>query len=85
MKYLVTGGAGFIGSHLVEHLLSKDAIVRVLDNLETGKMENIAPYLPKIEFVKGDIRDRETCRQACQGMDYVFHEAALGSVPRSVD
>lgn len=85
MKYLITGGAGFIGSHLVESLVNKGEEVRVLDNLETGKKENIAPFLEKIEFIEGDIRDASVCQRACQGIDYVLHQAALGSVPRSVE
>ncbi|MBI4412694.1 MAG: SDR family oxidoreductase [Deltaproteobacteria bacterium] len=84
-KYLVTGGAGFIGSHIVEELVKKGESVRVLDNLETGKESNIAPFLTKIEFIKGDIRDAEMCKNVCSGVDYVLHQAALGSVPRSID
>ena len=84
-KYLVTGGAGFIGSHIVEELVKRGESVRVLDNLETGKESNIAPFLPKIEFIKGDIRDIETGQNGCSGVDYVLHQAALGSVPRSID
>lgn len=85
MKYLITGGAGFIGSHLVEHLVGQGDEVRVLDNLSTGKSENLAPFLSQINFVKGDIRDLDTCKNACEGMHFVLHHAALGSVPRSVD
>lgn len=84
-KYLVTGGAGFIGSHIVECLVKKGESVCVLDNLETGKKENIAPFLDKIEFIKEDIRDADTCQKVCRGVDYVLHQAALGSVPRSID
>lgn len=83
--YLVTGGAGFIGSHLVEKLISLGEKVRVLDNFLTGKRENIAPFLEQIELVEGDIRDYEVCQQACQGVDYVLHQAALPSVVRSVE
>lgn len=86
-QFLVTGGAGFIGSHLVEYLLKHGAgKVKVLDNLSTGFKENIAPFLqnPAFEFIEGDIGDPETCREACAGTDYVLHQAALGSVPRSV-
>ena len=86
-KFLVTGGAGFIGSNIVEYLLRYNAgHVRVLDNLSNGYYENIAAFtdLPNFEFVKGDIRDMDTCKQAVEGMDYVTHQAALGSVPRSV-
>ncbi|MBC8112702.1 MAG: SDR family oxidoreductase [Verrucomicrobia bacterium] len=85
--FLVTGGAGFIGSHLAEYLLTRQAgKVRVLDNLHTGFEENIKPFLeyPNFEFVKGDIRDIETCKTACQNIDFVLHQAALGSVPRSI-
>lgn len=84
-SYLVTGGAGFIGSHLVEHLANKGKRVCILDNLSTGKESNIAPFLSKIEFIKGDIRDLNLCRKACTGVDHVLHQAALGSVPRSVE
>jgi nucleoside-diphosphate-sugar epimerase len=82
--YLVTGGAGFIGSHIVDTLLERGERVRVLDNLATGKRENIGHCLGRIEFLEGDIRDLETCRIACAGVDFVLHQAALGSVPRSV-
>jgi nucleoside-diphosphate-sugar epimerase len=81
---LVTGGAGFIGSHLVDGLLSRKAKVRVLDNLETGHIENLAHVRAEIEFVEGDIRQLETCQSACRGVDFVLHQAALGSVPRSL-
>jgi UDP-N-acetylglucosamine 4-epimerase len=86
--FLVTGGAGFIGSNIVEYLLKYGAgSVRVLDNFSTGSMENIAPFLdnPSFELIKGDIRDLETCREALAGVDYLTHQAALGSVPRSID
>lgn len=82
--YLVTGGAGFIGSHIVDALLEQDHQVRVLDNLATGKRENLAHVHGRIEFIEGDIRDRTTCGQVCAGVDYVLHQAALGSVPRSL-
>lgn len=85
--FLVTGGAGFIGSNLVAYLLKYRAgKVRVLDNLSTGFRENIQAYLNRanFEFVEGDIADPEVCLTACRGIDYVFHEAALGSVPRSL-
>ncbi|MGN6568627.1 MAG: SDR family oxidoreductase [Flavipsychrobacter sp.] len=86
-SFLVTGGAGFIGSHIVEYLLRNGAgKVRVLDNLSTGFRRNIDMFasFPQLEFVEGDIRDAATCKQACEGIDYVSHQAALGSVPRSV-
>ncbi|MFP4082681.1 MAG: SDR family oxidoreductase [Candidatus Aminicenantes bacterium] len=83
-RYLVTGGAGFIGSNIVEELLSKKEEVRVLDNFLTGKKENIAPFLDKIEFMEGDIRDYKTCCQAVEGVNRVLHQAALPSVPRSI-
>ena len=85
--FLVTGGAGFIGSNIVEYLLGYGAKkVRVLDNLSNGYKENIAPFLshPNFEFIEGDIRDLETCVKAMEGIDYVSHQAALGSVPRSI-
>jgi nucleoside-diphosphate-sugar epimerase len=84
-SFLVTGGAGFIGSHIVDELLRRSEPVRVLDNLATGRRENLAHCLDRIDFVEGDIRDLETCRRACAGVDYVLHQAALGSVPRSID
>jgi len=86
-SFLVTGGAGFIGSHIVEYLLSHGAKkVRVLDNLATGSEKNIAPFSAYngFEFLPGDIRNYETCVEACAGIEYVTHQAALGSVPRSV-
>jgi UDP-N-acetylglucosamine/UDP-N-acetylgalactosamine 4-epimerase len=82
--YLVTGGAGFIGSHIVDALLGRGETVRVLDNFATGKRENLVHCLDCIELVQGDIRDLDTCHRACVGVDYVLHQAALGSVPRSV-
>ena len=85
--FLVTGGAGFIGSNLVEYLFKYNAKkVIVLDNLATGFEENLKPYmlLPNFEFIKGDICNIDDCHKACTGVDYVFHEAALGSVPRSI-
>jgi len=84
-RYLVTGGAGFIGSHIAEALVKRGDQVRVLDNLSTGKMENLAGIAGKFEFVEGDIRDLETCRRAVEGVRTVFHEAALASVARSVE
>jgi nucleoside-diphosphate-sugar epimerase len=84
-KYLVTGGAGFIGSHIAETLVRRGESVRVLDNLLTGKIENLDGFHDKVEFIEGDIRDLETCRRAVEGVDYVLHQAALPSVPRSVE
>lgn len=86
-SFLVTGGAGFIGSHITEYLLKNGAgKVRVLDNLATGLQSNIDLFKdhPNFEFLEGDIRNPETCCQACEGIDYVSHQAALGSVPRSI-
>src|SRR3982751_6688236 len=85
--FLVTGGAGFIGSNIVEYLLQHNAKkVIALDNIATGFEENLKPYLSLTNFhyIKGDIRNIEDCHTACKGVDYVFHEAALGSVPRSI-
>jgi nucleoside-diphosphate-sugar epimerase len=82
---LVTGGAGFIGSHLVDALVERGARVKVLDNLSTGLLKNLAGRGDQIEFVEGDIRDIRACRSSCEGIDYVLHQAALGSVPRSMD
>lgn len=84
-KYLVTGAAGFIGSHLVETLIGRGESVVGVDNFITGKRENIDPFTDRMEFVEGDIRDLELCRRLCGGADFVLHQAALGSVPRSVD
>jgi len=83
-KYLVTGGAGFIGSHLVEALVKNGCQVRVLDDFSTGREENIKDWSDKIELFRGDIRDRELCFKACEGIEVVLHQAALASVPRSV-
>jgi UDP-N-acetylglucosamine/UDP-N-acetylgalactosamine 4-epimerase len=84
MNYLVTGGAGFIGSHIVEELLRRGDKVRVLDNLATGKRENVALFADRVEFIEGDIRSYHIVRAAVQGIDVVLHQAALPSVPRSV-
>lgn len=85
-KVLVTGGAGFIGSNLCERLLNEGIEVRCLDNFSTGHRHNIEPFLdhPNFRLIEGDIRNLDTCREACDGVDYVLHEAALGSVPRSI-
>ena len=85
--FLVTGGAGFIGSNIVEYLLKYNAEkVIVLDNLATGFKKNISPFLTSKNFffIEGDICNMSDCRKACENVDYVFHEAALGSVPRSI-
>lgn len=83
--YLVTGGAGFIGSNIVEELIKRDECVKVLDNLSTGKRENIEPFMDKIEFIEGDIRNLDIVRKAMAGVDFVLHQAALPSVPRSIN
>lgn len=88
MRVLVTGGAGFIGSNLCEHLLAHDYEVVCLDNFSTSKVENILPLLSQysdvFKLIVGDIRNLSDCREAVEGVDYVLHEAALGSVPRSI-
>lgn len=83
MNYVVTGGAGFIGSHLVEHLVSKHHFVTVLDDLHTGKMSNLEKVIDKIKFVKGDIRNYDFLKNIIKGKDGIFHEAALASVQES--
>lgn len=91
--WLVTGGAGFIGSHLVETLLNLGQHVVVLDNLATGKRKNLddaiagapAEHRDKVRFIQGDITDPAVCAEACRGMDYALHQAGLGSVPRSIE
>jgi UDP-N-acetylglucosamine/UDP-N-acetylgalactosamine 4-epimerase len=89
MRLLITGGVGFIGSNLVEHFLQKPEVelVRVLDNLATGSLKNIEGFEsnPKFEFIHGDIRDYNTCLDACSGIDLISHQAALGSVARSIN
>ena len=83
---LITGGAGFIGSNLCEHLLDRNCEIVCLDNFSTGKEENIVSFKknPRFKLIVGDIRNLEDCRKACDGVDYVLHQAALGSVPRSI-
>ncbi len=85
-KILITGGAGFIGSNLVEHFLGKNHHVVVLDNFATGHRHNIAQHAdnPNFTLIEGDIRNNEDCQKAVDGVDYVLHQAALGSVPRSI-
>lgn len=83
--YLVTGGAGFIGSHLVGRLVHDGHKVKVLDNFATGKRENLAPFAGKIELVEGDLRNPADCARACAGVEVVFHEGAVPSVPKSVE
>ena len=84
-KYLVTGGAGFIGSNIAEELVKRGYSVKIIDNFLTGKRENISSFLDKIELVEGDIRDYDACRSALEGVDFVLHQAALPSVPRSIE
>jgi nucleoside-diphosphate-sugar epimerase len=84
MRYVVTGGAGFIGSHLVEHLVGQGQDVVVLDDFSTGKRENIAPWMDSIELVEGSVTDPALCARALAGADFVLHQAALPSVPRSI-
>jgi len=88
MRFLVTGGAGFIGSHIAERLLKDGHFVRVLDNFSSGKEANLS-FVSELrtmnyELIKGDIRDKSTCDKACEGIDYVLHQAALRSVPKSL-
>lgn len=83
--YLVTGGAGFIGSNIVKKLVENGETVRVLDNCSTGKLENIKPFLEHVEFLEGDFTDMEMAKKAVVGVDYVLHQGAIPSVPRSVD
>ena len=83
-KYLVTGGAGFIGSHITQRLVSEGESVRVLDNFSSGKRSNLAGFEDKIELIEGELRNPEDCRRACEGIDVIFHEAAVPSVPKSV-
>ena len=85
--FLVTGGAGFIGSNICEAILTLGYKVRCLDDLSTGKKENIEMFSgnPDYEFIEGDIKDLKTCMDVCKGVDYVLHQAAWGSVPRSIE
>jgi nucleoside-diphosphate-sugar epimerase len=83
-KYLVTGGAGFIGSHIVERLVNDGQPVRVIDNFVTGKRSNIAPFGSKVDVFEGDLRSAEDCRKACKDIETIFHLGALPSVPKSV-
>jgi nucleoside-diphosphate-sugar epimerase len=84
-KCLVTGGAGFIGSHLVQLLLNRGYTVRVLDNFETGSRETLSEIKKDIDLIEGSVEDLDTVRRAVKGMDWIFHEAARGSVPRSIE
>ncbi|MBU4305469.1 MAG: SDR family oxidoreductase [Candidatus Omnitrophica bacterium] len=89
-KYLVTGGAGFIGSHIVEELLKKGESVVILDNFSSGKRENLAfanelKNSGAYELIEGDIQDKAACEKACAGVDYILHQAALRSVPKSME
>lgn len=85
--FLITGGAGFIGSNLCEAILDLGYRVRCLDDLSTGKQSNVDMFIgnPNYEFIKGDIKDLDTCMKACKGVDYVLNQAAWGSVPRSIE
>jgi nucleoside-diphosphate-sugar epimerase len=82
--YLVTGGAGFIGSHIAEELVKRGERVRVIDNFSTGKRENLESFIGDIEFIEGDLRDQEASARAVDGVDFVMHQAAIPSVPRSI-
>jgi len=84
-KYLVTGGAGFIGSHIAGELVRKGHSVRIIDNFSTGKRENISSFLDEIELVEADIREFNACREVVEGMDFILHQAALTSVPLSIE
>src|ERR1044071_5110190 len=84
-RWLVTGGAGFIGSHLAEALVKKGESVRILDNFFSGRQQNIAPFKNKVQVIRGDIREPRDLRRALKKIDYVFHQAALRSVPRSLE
>jgi UDP-glucose 4-epimerase len=82
--YLVTGGAGFIGSNIVDELLKRGQRVRVLDNFATGREENVAEFASRVDLIRGDVRDENTVDRAVNGVDYILHQAALASVPRSI-
>ncbi len=87
ISFLITGGAGFIGSNIVHYLINNNAgKIRVLDNLANGSLKNISQFIghKNFDFIEGDIRDFNTCKKCCEGIDYVSHQAALGSVPRSI-
>ena len=84
-NFLVTGGAGFVGSNIVEELLSRGESVRVLDNFSTGRRENIAAFADKIDLHEASLTELDDCRAACDGIDYILHQGAIPSVPRSVD
>ena len=82
--YLVTGGAGFIGSNIVDELLRRGQRVRILDNFSTGREENVADFASRVQIIRADVRDEEAVNAAVEGVDYVIHQAALASVPRSI-
>ncbi len=84
MKYLVTGGAGFIGSHIAQTLIKNGQAVRILDNFSSGKEENIKNFIDNVEIMRGDIRDKKVCLEATKNIDFVLHQAALRSVPKSL-
>ena len=84
-RFLVTGGAGFIGGHITEELVRRGHHVRVLDNFSSGRKENIEKVMGKIELVRADIRSKESCDKACKAIDFVLHQAALRSVPKSMN
>lgn len=85
MRALITGGAGFIGSHIAERLLGEGYQVRIVDNLSSGKLENLSSFADRVEFTRGDVRDVRLLEQLCEGCDCVFHQAAVVSVPYSVE
>ncbi len=82
--YLVTGGAGFIGSHIVEELVARRQRVRILDDFSSGTIDNIKPYLKEVDVIRGDIRSAKRCAEAVKGVDFILHQAALRSVPKSM-